>query len=104
MLPTWTLPSPATTTFFDGLALSPCSRFLAVGTSHDGIIFVDTQSPHPGDTVVSTRGPKLEMAQALDWTYDGLLSGDDAGWVRRWRFDQSAPLIVRDSPRHSQDV
>ncbi|KAG0662509.1 hypothetical protein C6P46_003249 [Rhodotorula mucilaginosa] len=70
--------------FYIRCAISPCSRFLASGTSGGEILVWDTEGSGSGQEAVSLRGHELEVGQ-LDWAADSLVSAGDDLLVRFWR-------------------
>ncbi|KAG6841322.1 hypothetical protein C0991_012321 [Blastosporella zonata] len=86
-----------TNSFYVGLALSPCGRWLAAGggvsgsdTQGSAFLFNVGNAAHPG-SAVNKDGIQLKCQQgevgAVDWAEDALASCADDGTVRMWRPD-----------------
>ncbi|GAA5872197.1 hypothetical protein JCM3774_002290 [Rhodotorula dairenensis] len=70
--------------FYIRCAISPCSRFLASGTSSGDIVLWDTEGSGRAEDAVRLRGHEIEVGQ-VDWGSDSLVSAGDDYLVRFWR-------------------
>ncbi|KAI5479845.1 hypothetical protein MNV49_002403 [Pseudohyphozyma bogoriensis] len=92
-LTTFTHPQLSCATFYVRISVSPCSRFLASGSSDGSVLLWDTEGP--GNDGVRVLGHEKETA-GLDWGYDTLASCSDDHLVRAWKFDDRIARKARE--------
>ncbi|GAA6000019.1 hypothetical protein JCM10207_006015 [Rhodosporidiobolus poonsookiae] len=94
-----TLPTPLTTfssphahysSFYVRCAVSPCSRYLASGSSDGGVLLWDTEGS--GKDAVRVVGHEREVS-GLDWAADSLTTCSDDMLVRCWRPDHTVARL-----------
>ncbi|BGP55690.1 hypothetical protein JCM8202v2_003297 [Rhodotorula sphaerocarpa] len=90
LAPVTTFQSPLSQhgSFYIRCAVSPCSRYLASGSSSGDISVWDTAGTGAAQEAVRLRGHELETGQ-LDWAEDSLVSASDDALVRFWRPNMS---------------
>ncbi|GAA6028433.1 hypothetical protein JCM8097_007027 [Rhodosporidiobolus ruineniae] len=93
-----TLPSPVRTflpppsskfsSFYVRCAVSPCSRYLAAGSSDGGLVMWDTEGSGTSEEAVVVRGHEREVS-GVDWCAgEGLATCSDDLLVRYWQPQQ----------------
>ncbi|GAA5983193.1 hypothetical protein JCM10908_000190 [Rhodotorula pacifica] len=87
-LTTFTSPLNQHGSFYIRCAVSPCSRFLASGSSSGDITVWDTEGSGRPEEAVRLRGHEIEVGQ-LDWSHNSLVSAGDDLLVRFWRPNMS---------------
>jgi len=91
-LPILSHPNLSSASFYVRLALSPCGKYLASGSSN-GEVYTwavdDTPTSVPVELVGHERGKEVG---ALDWGFDTLATASDDHTVRIWRPD---PIVSR---------
>lgn len=96
-----------TSSFYVGLSVSPCGRWLACGgSSHKGnsFLFDVENAARPGSSPqqgVELQGQKGEVG-AVDWAQDMLATCTDDGTVRIWRPDIDVRMKCLDNPEESR--
>lgn len=96
-----------TSSFYVGLSVSPCGRWLACGgSSHKGnsFLFDVENAARPGSRPqqgIELQGQKGEVG-AVDWAQNMLATCTDDGTVRIWRPDIDARMKCLENPEESR--
>ncbi|GAA5887824.1 hypothetical protein JCM6882_000765 [Rhodosporidiobolus microsporus] len=92
-LQSYTSPLARYGSFYVRCAVSPCSRFLAAGSSDGGVLLWDTEGS--GKDAVRVRGHEREVS-GLDWCAgEGLATCSDDHLVRFWHPNQRVARLRR---------
>lgn len=96
-----------TSSFYLGLSLSPCGRWLASGGSGNkgsAFLFDVERAANPVSGVqtgIELRGGAAEVG-AVDWAHDTISTCADDGVVRVWRPDLATRLKCAETPEESK--
>lgn len=101
-------PNLSVNSFFVRMSLSPCTRYLGVGSSSGAPIMFDAWSKNVGVALAGAHAPGQETANvALTMTTDDEIeafSASDDGQIRRWRMnDFISARRRRPSPSKDED-